>query len=80
MSLSLWKPQRLSGLFGGDWMCPRRFEPEFASSLLSGLLAGCFNDGAERIAQLAGVFPVRVIDAPELVARTWSHGRAHGGN
>ena len=39
--------------------------------------AGRFDNRAKWITELAGVFPVGVVNAPELVARLRSHGYAH---
>ena len=80
MALPSWKPQRMAGLLNRDRMCPRRFESKFAGGLLSGLLGRRFNHSAQWIAEQTGILPVDVIDAPELIALTWSHGRAHGRN
>lgn len=41
---------------------------------------GRFNDRAKWITQLAGVFPVGVVNTPELAARLRSHVRAHAGS
>lgn len=48
---------------------PRIAKAEFRGSFFSGGFRGCFNGGAKWITQLAGVFPVGVVDAPELTAR-----------
>lgn len=60
-----------------DWMCPGFTESETCGGLLGGELGGRFNNRAQRIAHDAGVFPVRVVDAPELVASRYSRSRAH---
>jgi hypothetical protein len=78
MSLSSGKPQRIPGLFGSDWMRPGRFKTEFASRLLSGLFRWGFNHRPQRVAYFAGILPVGVIDAPELIPGPQSRGRAHG--
>src|SRR2546422_10242228 len=72
------KPQCLLGLFGGDGVCPRRLKAEFTGGFLSSAFGGCFNNRAQRIAKETGIFPVGVVDAPELIAWTRSRSRAHG--
>ena len=67
----------MAGLFSGDGVCPGRFKSEFAGSFFGGLFGGGFNDGAQRIAQFAGVLTVGVIDAPQLLTGRWRHGCAH---
>lgn len=67
----------MASLFSGDGVCPRRFEAEFAGSFFSGLFGGSFDDGAQRIAQLAGVFTVGVVDTPQLLTGRGRHGCAH---
>jgi hypothetical protein len=58
-------------------VCPRITEAELRSSFFSGDFCWCFNGGAQWITQLAGVFPIGVVDAPQLLARIRSHGCAH---
>src|SRR5207247_11303384 len=79
-SFPLRKPQRLFGLFGSDRVRPRRFKSEFASGFLGGAFGGCFNYRAQRIAEETGIFPVRVVNAPEFISRLrgLSRGCAHG--
>ena len=77
-SFPLRKPQRLFGLFGSDRVRPRRFKTEFAGSFLGGEFGGCFDDGAEGIAEETGIFPVGVVNSPELIAWTRGRSRAHG--
>ena len=77
-SFPLRKPQRVFGLFGSDRVRPRRFKSEFASGFLGGAFGGCFNYRAQRIAQQTGIFPIGVVNAPQLIAWTRSRGRAHG--
>src|SRR5207302_7265421 len=74
------KPECLLGLFGSDRIRPRRFKSEFAGGLLGSAFGRCFNYRAQRIAQETGIFPVCVVNAPELIAWTRSRGRAHGGS
>ena len=79
-SFPLRTPQRVFGLFGRDGVRPRRLESESAGSFLGGAFRGRFNYRAQRIAEETGIFPVGVVDAPELIAWTRSRGRAHGGS
>ena len=58
-------------------MRPRFTETESCGGFLGGKFGGSFNDGAEWIAHYAGILPVGVVDAPKLVARLQSRGRAH---
>lgn len=50
-------------------MCPRVAKTKSSREFLSSDLGGSFNHRSERIAQLTGVFPVGVIDAPKLISR-----------
>jgi len=61
-------------------MRPRLAEPEVRGSLLGGGLGGCFNNSPERITHDAGVFPVGMVDAPELTDRLLSCACAHPSN
>ena len=79
-SFPLRTPQRVFGLFGRDGVRPRRLESESAGSFLGGAFRGRFNYRAQRIAEETGIFPVGVVNAPELIAWTRSRGRAHGGS
>jgi len=63
-----WQPLSLDGLLLADGMRPRITEAESSGEFFSGELGGRFNDGSEGVAQLAGVFPVGVVDAPELIS------------
>lgn len=54
-------------------VCPRIAKTEFRGSFFSGDFRWRFNGRAKWITQLAGVFPVGVVDAPELVAGTQGH-------
>src|SRR5437879_170991 len=74
------KPECLLGLFGSDGIRPWRFKSEFAGGFLGSAFGGCFNYRAQRIAQETGIFPVGVVDAPELVGLARSRSRAHGGS
>ena len=59
-------------------MCPRITKAESRGGFLGGELGWRFNDRAKWITQLTGVFPVGVVNAPELVARLQCRARAHG--
>ncbi len=61
-------------------MRPRIAEAETHCSFLGSELCWRFDYGAQRITNLAGVFAVGVVDAPELIAwlRSLSRGCAHG--
>lgn len=58
-------------------MRPRFAEPETRGNLFGGGLGGCFDNSPERITHDAGVFPVGMVDAPELTGRLLSRARAH---
>src|SRR5882724_7507778 len=58
-------------------VCPRIAKAELRGSFFSGDFRWRFDSGAKWITQLAGVFPVGVVDAPQLFARIRSHGCAH---
>lgn len=64
----LTQPLRLTHLLSCDRMRPRLADAKSGCGFLSGESARCFNDGADRMAQLPRVFLVGVVDAPELVA------------
>ena len=64
--------------FGCDRMCPRTVETKFGGSFLGGTFRWSFNRGAKWITQLACVFPVGVVDAPQLLAGLQSRARFHG--
>lgn len=63
--------------FRRNRVCPRIAKAEFGRRFFSGDFRGRFNGRAKWITQLAGVFPVGVVNAPELAARLRSHGCAH---
>lgn len=58
-------------------MRPRITKPKPRGGFLGDEFAWRFNDGAQWIAHHAGILPVGVVDAPQLVARLESRGRAH---
>lgn len=74
---SLGQPFRSSDCLRVDRMCPGFTESESSGGFLGRELGRRFDNRAQRIAHLAGVFPVRVVDAPALVARRYSRFRAH---
>jgi hypothetical protein len=59
---------------------PRIAKAKFRSGFFGGEFCGRFNGGAKWITQLASIFPVGVVDAPQLAARLRSHVRAHAGS
>ena len=61
-------------------MRPRFTETEPSRGFLSGKFCAGFDDRAEWIAHHAGILPVRVVDAPQLIAGLQSRGRAHSGS
>ena len=58
-------------------VCPRISKAEFGRRFFSGDLRWRFDGRAKWITQLARMFPVGVVNAPELAARLRSHGCAH---
>ena len=58
-------------------VCPRIAKAEFRGGFFSRDFRWRFNGRAKWITQLAGVFPVGVVNAPELIIRLRSHGCAH---
>ncbi|MCZ7639636.1 MAG: hypothetical protein M5U12_28465 [Verrucomicrobia bacterium] len=74
---TLGQPFRALDCLRVDRICPRFTESESSGGFLGVELAGCFNHRAKWVAHYAGVFSVRVVDAPELVARRYSRFRAH---
>ena len=74
------QPLRAVHLFAADRMRPRFAEAESRGGFLGGELGGRFNNRSQRIAHHAGVFPVGVVDAPDLVAWLWraTRRRIHG--
>ena len=71
------KPLRPLRYFRYDGMRPGFAEAESRRSFLGDKFAGGFDDGAKWVAHHAGVFTVGVVDAPQLIARLQSRGRAH---
>jgi hypothetical protein len=72
------KPLCVSRFFGTDRMRPRITKAKLRGGFLGGEFVGCFNDRAKWITQLAGIFPVGVVNAPELLAGLQSRNRFHG--
>jgi hypothetical protein len=64
--------------YGIDWMRPRITESKLRGGFLGDEFVGRFNDRAKWITQLAGVFPVGVVNAPESLARLQCRTRFHG--
>ena len=71
------KPLRVSHLLRSDGMRPRITKAKLRGGFLGDEFVGRFDNRAKWITQLAGVFPVGVVNAPELTARLRSHGCAH---
>jgi hypothetical protein len=71
------KPLCVSYFFGSDRMRPRITKAKSCSGFLGDEFVGRFNDRAKWITQLAGVFLVGKVNAPELAARLRSHVRTH---
>jgi hypothetical protein len=63
--------------FRRDRVCPRIAKAAFGRRFFSGDFRWRFNGRAKWITQLAGVFPVGAVNAPELTARLRNHGCAH---
>ena len=59
-------------------MRPRITKAKLRGGFLGDEFVGCFNDRAKWITQLAGVFPVGVVNSPELLAGLQSRNRFHG--
>jgi hypothetical protein len=59
-------------------MGPRITKPKSRGGFLGDEFVGRFNDRAKWITQLAGIFPVGVVNAPELLARLQRRTRFHG--
>jgi hypothetical protein len=59
-------------------MRPRVTEAESCGSFLGDEFVGRFDNRAKWITQLAGIFLVGVVDAPELFAGLLSRARFHG--
>ncbi len=59
-------------------MRPRITKAKLRVGFLGGKFVECFNDCSKRITQLAGIFPVGVVNAPELLAGLQSRNRFHG--
>jgi hypothetical protein len=72
------KPLCAPQLLGRDGMRPRITKAKSSGGFLGNKFVGRFNDRAKWVTQLAGVFPVGVVDAPQLIARLLSRARFHG--
>ena len=64
--------------FRRNRVCPRVAKVEFRGSFFCGDFRWRFDSRAKWITQLAGVFPVGVVNAPELLAGLQSRNRFHG--
>ncbi len=72
------KPLCVSRFFGRDRMRPRITKAKSSGSFLGDEFVGRFNDRAKWITQLAGKFPVGMVNAPELLAGLQGRVRFHG--
>ena len=61
-----------------DRMRPRITKSKLRGGFLGDEFVGRFNDRAQWITQLAGIFPVGVVNSPELLARLQCRTRFHG--
>ena len=59
-------------------MRPRITKAKLRGGFLGDEFVGYFNDRAKWITQLASIFPVGVVNAPELLAGLQSRNRFHG--
>ena len=59
-------------------MRPRITKAKLRGGFLGDEFVGRFDNSAKWITQLAGVFPVGVVNAPELLAGLQSRNRFHG--
>ena len=62
-----WQPSRVFNFLRLHRMCPRVAKAETSGEFFGGDFRGCFNNRSERIALFAGVFAVRVVNAPKLI-------------
>ena len=51
-----------------DWIRPRITKSKLRGGFLGDEFAGRFNNRAQWITQLAGIFPVGMVNPPELIA------------
>ena len=75
---ALVKPLCVPQFVGTDRMRPRITKAKLCGGFLGNEFVGCLNDRAKGITQLAGIFPVDVVNAPELLAGLQSRNRFHG--
>jgi hypothetical protein len=75
---ALVKPLRSPCLSRCDRVRPRITKAKSRGGFLGDEFVRRFNDRAKWVAQLAGIFPVGVVDAPELTAGLQSRARFHG--
>ena len=71
------KPLCVPHLLRSDWMRPRITKAKLRGGFLGDEFVGRFDNRAKWITQLARMFPVGVVNTPELTARLRSHGCAH---
>jgi hypothetical protein len=69
-----WLPRR----YRIDWMRPPITKSTLRGGFLGDEFVGRFNNRAQWITQLAGVFPVGVVNSPESLARLQCRTRFHG--
>jgi hypothetical protein len=72
------KPLCMSHFFGSDRVRPRITKAKLRGGFLGDDFGGRCEDRAKWVTQLAGVFPVGVVDAPELLAGLQSRDCFHG--
>ena len=65
-------------ILGRTGMRPRITKSKSRGGFLGDEFVGRFNDRAKWITQLAGIFPVGVVNSPELIARLQCRARFHG--
>ena len=75
---ALVKPLCVSHFVGTDRMRQRITKAKLRGGFLGDEFVGCFNNRAKWITQLMGIFPVGVVNAPELLAGFQSRNRFHG--
>ena len=61
-----WQPIRVVDLHWREWMSPGTPKAESFRFALGVLLARCSNDRTQWVAPFSRIFPVQVVDAPDL--------------
>jgi len=74
------QPFRLLYLLQSDSVRPRLAESEACGGFLGSEFVWSFDNRAQWITQDVGVFPVGVVDAPQLVGRLLRRARTHDGS